>query len=111
MGATPCSRRRRTRSTRRLWRSVRSADESWGVRDRCRVRMGVHTGEASIRDGDYYGTAVNRAARIMSVGHGGQILVSHATEQLVRDALPDGCALRISVTTAAGLIVPKRCSS
>ena len=38
--------------------------------------MGVHTGAAEMRDGDYYGTAVNRAARIMSVAHGGQIVVS-----------------------------------
>jgi len=47
-----------------------------------RVRMGIHTGEAVERDGDYFGPAVNRAARLMAVGHGGQILVSSATRQI-----------------------------
>jgi predicted ATPase/class 3 adenylate cyclase len=46
------------------------------------VRMGVHTGEADERDGNYFGTAVNRAARLMAIGHGGQILVSQATAHL-----------------------------
>src|SRR5437899_8542308 len=48
-----------------------------------RVRMGVHTGEVQERDGDYFGPAVNRAARIMAVGHGGQILASAATRGLI----------------------------
>jgi len=59
----------------------------WGAIGRLGVRMGVHTGEADVRDGDYYGTAVNRAARVSAAGHGGQVLVSHATEELVRDGL------------------------
>src|SRR6516165_8156758 len=52
------------------------ATESWALIGPLRVRMGVHTGEAEYREGDYYGTALNRAARIMSAGHGGQVLVS-----------------------------------
>ena len=44
-----------------------------------KVRMGVHTCEAEVREGDYYGSAVNRAARLMSAAHGGQIVVSLAT--------------------------------
>jgi predicted ATPase/DNA-binding CsgD family transcriptional regulator len=48
------------------------------------VRMGVHTGEAIERDRTYFGTEVNRAARLMALGHGGQVLVSDATEVLVR---------------------------
>jgi class 3 adenylate cyclase len=52
-----------------------------------RVRMGVHTGEAEARAGDYYGAAVNRAARLMSIGHGAQVLVSNSTAELVRDSL------------------------
>lgn len=59
-----------------------------------RVRMGVYTGEAEARDGDYYGPALNRAARLMSVGHGGQILISAVTAELARDRLPTGLSLR-----------------
>ncbi len=47
----------------------------------------MHTGEAEVRDGDDYGTALNRAARLMSIAHGDQIIVSRVTESLVRDAL------------------------
>src|SRR6478609_2592887 len=50
-----------------------------------KVRMGVHTGEARLRDGDYYGSEVNRAARLMAVGHGGQVLVSEVTHRLGSD--------------------------
>jgi predicted ATPase/class 3 adenylate cyclase len=60
------------------------AAEPWGETGPLRVRMGVHTGAAEVRDGDYYGTALNRAARLMSVGHGGQVLASLATNELMR---------------------------
>src|ERR1700694_3171322 len=50
-----------------------------------RVRMGIHTGEAVERDGDYFGPAVNRAARLMAVAHGGQVVVSGAVARLVDD--------------------------
>src|SRR4029077_3939365 len=49
------------------------------------VRMGLHTGEAIQRERSYFGSDVNRAARLMSLAHGGQVLVSDATEALVRD--------------------------
>lgn len=58
-----------------------------------KIRMGLYTGEAEMRAGDYYGTALNRAARLMSAAHGGQILVSNATAELLRDQLPQGAAL------------------
>lgn len=58
-----------------------------------KVRAGLHTGAAEWRDGDYYGSVVNRCARIRSLGHGGQTLLSEATANLVRDALPDGIGL------------------
>ena len=51
------------------------------------VRMGLHTGEAEQRDGDWYGSALNRAARIMDAGHGGQILCSAATAALLSDVV------------------------
>src|SRR6201996_2896289 len=47
------------------------------------VRMGLATGEAELRDGDYFGTALNRAARVMAAGHGGQILLADSTAGLV----------------------------
>ena len=49
------------------------------------VRMGMHTGEAELRDGDYFGPTLNRAARVMDAGHGGQILLSAATAELVAE--------------------------
>lgn len=59
-----------------------------------KVRMSLHTAAALERDGDYYGTQLNRAARLESAAHGGQILVSAATRELVKDELPDGAYLR-----------------
>jgi predicted ATPase/class 3 adenylate cyclase len=58
-----------------------------------RVRMAVHTGTAEERDGDYFGLPVNRVARLLAAGHGGQILLSLATAELVRDLLPQGAEL------------------
>ena len=49
------------------------------------IRMGIHTGEAQLRDGDYYGGTLNRAARIMSIGHCGQILVSVTTYHIAQE--------------------------
>ena len=49
--------------------------------------MGLHTCEAELRDGDYYGSAVNRAARLMAAAHGGQVLVSLSTEELLSEAV------------------------
>jgi predicted ATPase/class 3 adenylate cyclase len=59
-----------------------------------RVRCGMHAGVIEGRDGDYFGSAVNRAARIMGAAHGGQVLVSQAVADLIRDRLPEGVALR-----------------
>jgi predicted ATPase/class 3 adenylate cyclase len=65
------------------------AERRWGVTGPLRVRMGLHTGEAEARAGDYYGPVLNRAARLTAAGHGGQILVTQATEALLRDHLGD----------------------
>jgi predicted ATPase/class 3 adenylate cyclase len=58
-----------------------------------RVRMGLHTGEAELRASDYHGQTLNRAARIMSAGHGGQVLLSSVTAELAREHLPAGVSL------------------
>ncbi len=58
-----------------------------------RVRMAIHTGSADERSGDYFGPAVNRVARLMSVGNGGQVLVSAATASLAQDGLTAGATL------------------
>ena len=49
------------------------------------VRMGLHTGEAELRDSDYFGSTLNRCARLMGVAHGRQVVCSAATAELVRD--------------------------
>ncbi len=62
--------------------------EPWSATGPLLVRMGIHTGEAHERDGDYYGPTVNRAARIMSLAAGSQVLLSTAAADLVRSWLP-----------------------
>jgi len=57
------------------------------------TRAALHTGEAELRDGDYYGQTLNRAARLRALGQGGQVLLSRATAELVADQLPDGARL------------------
>src|SRR5215471_11399136 len=59
-----------------------------------RLRIGVHTGEVTLRDeGNYIGPTVNRAARIRDLAHGGQTVLSRTTEDLVADVLPAGAWL------------------
>ena len=58
------------------------------------VRMALHTGATHERDGDYFGPPVNRVARLLSAGHGGQVLLSSSTQELVRDHLPADTHLR-----------------
>ena len=66
---------------------------AWPAGERIRVRMGVHTGEASDTAMGPVGLDVHRAARVAAVGHGGQVLVSETAAALVRDAPPPGAAL------------------
>ncbi len=61
--------------------------EDWLLPEPLKVRMGVHTGAAELRDGDYYGPAVNRAARLAAAAHGGQVVASASTADLARDDL------------------------
>jgi class 3 adenylate cyclase len=69
------------------------ATEPWRDDIALRVRIGVHTGEAQVRDGDYFGAAVSRTARLRSLARGGQVLLSQATAELVADHLPSGASL------------------
>ncbi|HVF64086.1 MAG TPA: adenylate/guanylate cyclase domain-containing protein, partial [Casimicrobiaceae bacterium] len=59
-----------------------------------RIRCGMHVGALERRDNDYFGKAINRAARIMNAAHGGQILASQAVAELARDRLPEPISLR-----------------
>ncbi len=58
-----------------------------------RVRMAVHSGTAENRDGDYFGQTLNRVARLLAAGHGGQVLVSQVAFEQVKDQLPAGVGL------------------
>src|ERR687885_1596164 len=60
-------------------------EEPWPAETTLRVRLALHTGEADLREGDYYGSAVNRAARLRSAAFGGQTLLSAVTHGLVRE--------------------------
>jgi predicted ATPase/class 3 adenylate cyclase len=67
--------------------------EVWGATGPLRVRMALHTGTAEERDADYFGPPLNRVARLLACGHGGQVLLSLASEELVREHLPPEVAL------------------
>jgi predicted ATPase/class 3 adenylate cyclase len=70
------------------------ASHDWSPDAPVPVRMGIHTGEGIPGGDNYVGLDVNRAARIASAAHGGQVIVSGATRGLVEHALPDGVSLR-----------------
>src|SRR5438552_2388683 len=70
------------------------AAHHWPAGVPVRVRMGLHTGQPLLTEGRYIGLDVHRAARIASAAHGGQVLLSQATADLVRERLGDGLALR-----------------
>lgn len=70
------------------------ASTEWPTDTPIRVRMGLHTGTAQLRDGDYFGPTLNRAARVMDAGHGGQVLLSSSTQRLVIDHPPEPLELR-----------------
>jgi predicted ATPase/class 3 adenylate cyclase len=67
--------------------------EDFASVDGLRVRVGLHTGYAEERNADYFGPTVNRVARLLSVGHGGQVLLSGSTRELAHGDLPAGASL------------------
>jgi predicted ATPase/class 3 adenylate cyclase len=70
------------------------AAEDFSAIDGLRVRMALHTGIADERDGDYFGPTVNRAARLLAIGHGGQVLLSSISADLLRHEMPAETSLR-----------------
>src|SRR6266508_2712653 len=72
----------------------RLAAEPWGPIGAIQVRVAVHVGTAQLRDGDYFGPPLNRVARLLDTGHGGQVLLSLSAQELVYDQLPPGVTLR-----------------
>ena len=68
--------------------------ENWPDEIVVRVRMAIHTGTVELRNNDYFGQPLNRVARLLAAGHGGQILLSNAASSLVRDTLPSDIGLK-----------------
>jgi predicted ATPase/class 3 adenylate cyclase len=84
------------------------AAERWPMPEPLRVRVAAHTGEADLRDGDYYGAAVNRCARLRATAHGGQMLVSGVTASICRNHLPPDVTIRsLGVHQLRGLAEPE----
>ena len=69
------------------------AEQPWETDAPLLVRMALYAGAAEQRDGDYFGQPLNRAARVLSAGHGGQVLLSLTAQGLALDALPPGASL------------------
>ena len=94
--ATDCWRRSSDpgrRSGRPSPASARSQDHAWPTTTPLLVRMAIHAGDAEVRNDDYFGPSLNRVARVLAIGHGGQVLVSAAAAALVADDLPAGATL------------------
>ena len=84
-------------------------DNAWPEGGRVRVRIGLHTGEATLVGNEYLGLDVHRAARVASAAHGGQILISETTRALVDHGLPAGLSLHdLGVHRLKDLARPER---
>jgi class 3 adenylate cyclase len=84
-------------------------EHDWGDGVVVRVRIGLHTGEPLVGTERYVGTGVHRAARLGSAGHGGQVLLSETTQQLLRDDPLEGVSFRdLGVHHFKGLDAPER---
>jgi class 3 adenylate cyclase len=71
------------------------ASHDWPDGHQVRVRMGLHTGEPAVGSEGYHGIDVVRAARLCTIGHGGQVIVSETTRALVGSSLPDGVTVHM----------------
>ncbi|HEX8959015.1 MAG TPA: adenylate/guanylate cyclase domain-containing protein, partial [Solirubrobacterales bacterium] len=70
------------------------AAEPWPTPSPIRVRIALHAGAVEVQAGDYVGSCLNRVARLLGIGHGGQALTSEVVAELVRDDLPEGVTLQ-----------------
>ena len=77
-----------------LWAQRAISREPWDEECTIRVRIALNTGEVEERDGDYFGPPVNRVARLLSSGHGGQTLISRTTRDGVGEKHPEGADLK-----------------
>lgn len=85
------------------------SSETWEDIGPLRIRIGIHTGTADERDGDYFGPALNQANRLMGAAHGGQVVLSQASANAVRDSLPEGLGLvDLGEHRLRGLALPQR---
>ncbi|HEY8297152.1 MAG TPA: adenylate/guanylate cyclase domain-containing protein [Candidatus Baltobacteraceae bacterium] len=81
----------------------------WSAVKGLRVRMAIHVGDADERSGDYFGPAVNRVARLLATGHGGQVLLSAIAAELIEGTLEPEIALRpLGVFRLKDLTTPER---
>jgi class 3 adenylate cyclase len=84
------------------------SSRQWPTTTPIRVRAGIHTGEAQLRDGDYYGSVPNRCARLRGIAHGGQTVMSKATHDAVSDSLPlEATLLDLGMHRLKGLAAPE----
>ncbi len=72
---------------------VRLASVEWATPRPIKIRASIHTGHADLQLGDYYGSAVNRAARLRAIAHGGQTVMSGSTWELIQDSPPQGATI------------------
>src|SRR5207237_6324946 len=85
------------------------AAERWPAGAEVRVRVGLHTGEATLGRDGYVGIAVHRGRRVCEAAHGGQILVSSATHAIVAGEPPDGVGFReVGEVRLSGFEQPER---
>ncbi|TMF12796.1 MAG: hypothetical protein E6I37_06535, partial [Chloroflexi bacterium] len=68
--------------------------ERWPAEINLEIRVALHSGEAELREDQYHGQVLNRCARLLATCHGGQVLLTSASEQLLVDELPEGAELR-----------------
>jgi predicted ATPase/class 3 adenylate cyclase len=83
--------------------------EPWPIRTPLRIRIALDTGEVDLFDGDYVGLAIHRCARLRAIAHGGQVLLSESTHNLIGDMLPTGIRLLdLGMHWLRGLSLPER---